>query len=170
MGGAVWPGGGRLGEDDHERAGQVLFNSLTVAAITSAVASVGGWFLAPPLFSMIHHVPDEVRLGVPYLQWRMVGVFAMVVSTSYKSWFDGLGRTRVFMGVAIIMNVINAILNVIMIFGKLGCPRLGMEGSGIASMISSYFGVAMLFVWSLNSRYRKTYDCYHVRNLVRRPI
>lgn len=157
----------RLGEEDHHRAGQVLFNALIVATISSAVASVLGWFGSGWLFNHIHHSADEARLGVPYLKWRMAGVFAMVVTTAYKSWFDGLGRTRVFMGVAITMNIINAVLNVIMIFGKLGCPRLGMEGSGIASMISSYIGLLLLFGWSLRSRYRKSYDCYHARNLNR---
>src|SRR6516225_8063320 len=34
----------RLGEDDHERAGQVLFNSLMVAFFSSLVASIAGWF------------------------------------------------------------------------------------------------------------------------------
>ena len=42
--------------------------------------------------------PDEVlRVGVPYLQWRILGVMSMVTTISYKSWFDGLGRTRVHM-------------------------------------------------------------------------
>jgi MATE family multidrug resistance protein len=156
----------RLGANDHARAGQVLFNSLTVAMITSAVASVLGWVMAPRLFRLINHHPDELRLGIPYMKWRMAGVFAMVVSTSYKSWFDGLGRTRVFMFVAIVMNIVNAALNVLLIFGVWGFPKLGMEGSGIASMISSYFGLLLLVLWSLRDRYRKTYDCYHVRNLV----
>ncbi|MGZ3408352.1 MAG: MATE family efflux transporter, partial [Polyangia bacterium] len=98
----------RLGEQQHSRAGQVLFNSIIVAAGFSAFASFLGWVAAPSLFRMIHHVPEEVRLGIPYLKWRMAGVFAMVVTMSYKSWFDGLGRTRVFMGVAITMNIINA--------------------------------------------------------------
>lgn len=155
----------RLGEDDHSRAGQVLFNALAVAAVTSAVASIAGWFMAPRLFRMIHKVPDELRLGVPYLQWRMAGVFAMVVTMACKSWFDGLGRTRVFMTVAIVMNIINGVLNVIMIFGLLGCPRLGMEGSGIASMISSYIGMAMMLFWTLRPAYRTTYSCYRLGNL-----
>jgi MATE family multidrug resistance protein len=156
----------RLGEQQHSRAGQVLFNSIIVAAGFSALASLLGWFAAPGMFRMIHHVPEEVRLGIPYLKWRMAGVFAMVVTMSYKSWFDGLGRTRVFMGVAITMNIINAILNVLLIFGVGGFPRLGMEGSGIASMISSYIGLAMLIGWSL--RYRNSYDCYHLANVSRR--
>ena len=156
----------RLGEQDHARAGQVLFNALTVAAATSALASAAGWVLAPWMFHFVNPNPAVYRLGVPYLQWRMAGVFAMVVTTAYKSWFDGLGRTRVFMTVAITMNLINFVLNIALIFGKWGFPALGMEGSGIASMISSYVGLVLLIGWSLRARYRETYDCYHVRNLV----
>ena len=155
----------RFGENDHERAGQVLFNSLVVAAATSAVASVLGWIGAPYILHFITKDPDELRLGVPYLQWRMAGVLSMVVTISYKSWFDGLGRTRVHMGAAISMNVINFFLNIALIFGKWGFPALGVTGSGMASMISSYIGLALMILWSLRPRYLHEYRVYHVINL-----
>src|SRR6478609_8778377 len=139
----------RFGENDHTRAGQVLLNSLVVAAITSAVASVLGWIFAPHLLRLPIKDADTLRIGVPYLQWRMAGVFSMVVTISYKSWFDGLGRTRVHMGAAIVMNVINFFLNILLIFGKCGFPALGVTGSGIASMISSYIGLFLMIAWSL---------------------
>ena len=66
---------------------------------------------------------------MPYLQWRMLGVFSMVTTISYKSWFDGLGQTRVHMGAAITMNVINFFLNIALIFGKWGFPAWGVTGS-----------------------------------------
>src|SRR6266498_1711508 len=133
----------RFGENDHKRAGQVLFNSLVVAAVTSAVASVVGWYAAPTLLRFVTKDPDALRLGIPYTQWRMAGVLSMVTTISYKSWFDGLGRTRVHMGAAIVMNVINFFLNVALIFGKWGFPAWGVTGSGIASMISSYIGLLL---------------------------
>jgi putative MATE family efflux protein len=157
----------RFGENDHGRAGQVLFNSLAVAALTSSVASVIGWFGAPYVLHFVTKDPDALRLGVPYLQWRMAGVMSMVVTISYKSWFDGLGRTRVHMGAAIAMNIINFFLNIGLIFGKWGFPALGVTGSGIASMVSSYIGLGLMIVWSLRTRYRKEYNVYHVRNLSR---
>src|SRR5262249_22761190 len=106
----------RIGESEHERAGQVMFNSLLVAALTSTVASVAGWFFTPYIFRWVNHDPNVLRLGIPYLQWRMLGVMSMVTTISYKSWFDGLGRTRVHMGAAIAMNVINLFLNIALIF------------------------------------------------------
>lgn len=155
----------RTGERDPARAGQVLFNSLLVAAITSAVASILGWFLAPFFFRLIAKSPEQLVLGVPYLRWRLVGVFSMVVTISYKSWFDGLGRTQVHMGAAIVMNIINFFLNLALIFGKWGFPAWGVAGSGIASMVSSYIGLALMVLWSLRSRYRRSYAIYRVSNL-----
>jgi putative MATE family efflux protein len=155
----------RIGEQDHERAGQVMFNSLVVAFVTSAIASVIGWFGAPYLFKALIKDPEVVRLGVPYLQWRMAGVLSMVTTISYKSWFDGLGKTRVHMGAAIIMNILNFFLNIGLIFGKWGFPEWGVTGSAIASMISSYIGLFLMIAWSLRRRYYRTYKHYRVANL-----
>jgi putative MATE family efflux protein len=155
----------RIGEQDHERAGQVMFNSLVVAFVTSAIASVLGWFGAPYLFKALIKDPEVVRLGVPYLQWRMAGVLSMVTTISYKSWFDGLGKTRVHMGAAITMNIVNFFLNIALIFGKWGFPEWGVTGSAIASMISSYIGLFLMIAWSLRRRYYRTYKHYRVGNL-----
>ncbi len=155
----------RMGEGDHQRAGQVMFNSLLVTFLASTVASVLGWLGAPYLFNVLIKDPEVVRLGVPYLQWRMLGVMSMVTTISYKSWFDGLGKTRVHMGVAIIMNLVNFFLNIALIFGKWGFPAWGVTGSAIASMISSHFGLLLMIGWSLRGRYYRTYKHYRLKNL-----
>ena len=153
----------RFGEGDHERAGAVMTNSLAVALISSVVASVGGWFVAPIIFRKFSHDPDVLRLGIPYLQWRLLGVCSMVTTISYKSWFDGLGKTWVHMYASVIMNVINLVLNIALIFGKWGFPRLGVTGSAIASMFSSYLGLAIMIGWSFYIR--EGYHQYRPANL-----
>jgi putative MATE family efflux protein len=154
----------RFGEGDHTRAGQVMTNSLVVAALTSAVASVIGWFAAPAIFRKFNTNPDVLRLGVPYLQWRLLGVFSMVTTVAFKSWFDGLGKTRVHMYAAITMNVINLVLNIGLIFGKWGFPAWGVTGSAIASMVSSYIGLLLMVGWSLLPDY-KDFHAYRILNL-----
>jgi putative MATE family efflux protein len=160
----------RIGEGDRERAGQVMFNSLIVALVTSTLASVVGWLLVPRVFPFFTKSPDVLRVGVPYLQWRILGVMSMVTTISYKSWFDGLGHTRVHMYSALVMNAINLVLNVALIFGKWGFPAWGVGGSGIASMVSSYIGLAIMIAWSIwgrapgEGRYPKTYRSYRASN------
>jgi MATE family multidrug resistance protein len=154
----------RFGEGDDARAGQVLTNSLVVAIITSAVASIAGWFAAPWIFTKFNHNPEVVALGVPYLQWRLLGVFSMVTTIAYKSWFDGLGKTRVHMYAALEMNAINFVLNVALIFGKWGFPRWGVTGSAIASMVSSYLGLALMIGWSFRDEYIHRFRMYRIKN------
>lgn len=150
----------RIGAKDPEKAGQVLFNSQVVAWASAAVASLLGWVAAPAIFGLVTKDPDVLRLGVPYLQWRLVGVIAMVVTISYKSWFDGLGHTRVHMMAAIVMNIFNLFLNIALIFGKWGFPAWGVKGSAIASMVSAYMGMLLMIYWSFRGEYRRTYRHY----------
>jgi len=92
-------------------------------------------------------------------------VMSMVTTIALKSWFDGLGHTHVHMVVAVTMNIINFVLNIALIFGKWGFPAWGVTGSGIASMISSYIGLALMIAWSLRPRYLHDYRVYHIVNL-----
>jgi putative MATE family efflux protein len=155
----------RTGEQEHLAAGQVMFNSLIVAAITSGIASVVGWFVVPHIFGFFSPSHAVVSAGIPYLQWRFVGIITMVTTISYKSWFDGLGHTRVHMFAAVVMNIINFFLNIALVFGVWGFPRWGVTGSAIASMISSYIGLFIMMGVSLTRAYRGEYQVYHLKNL-----
>jgi putative MATE family efflux protein len=155
----------RFGEKENTKAGQVMINAIMVAVVSSTVLAIAGWFLVPYVFPYFHPNPQVVKLGMPFLRWRMIGVVSMVTAIAYKSWFDGLGHTRVHMGAALTMNVINFFLNIALIFGKWGAPRMGVEGSGLASMISSYIGMGLMILWSLLPEYRVTYENYHPSRL-----
>jgi putative MATE family efflux protein len=155
----------RYGAEQFEAAGQVMSNSLIISALSSTVFTVACYLSIPHIFPFFHKDPIVIRLGVPYLQWRMLGLFSMVTTISYKSWFDGLGKTHVHMVSAITMNVLNFFLNVALIYGKWGFPAWGVTGSAIASMASSYVGLALMIIWSLLRRYRFQYKNYGVHNL-----
>jgi putative MATE family efflux protein len=142
-----------------------MFIAVMPAAVTSAFVSVASWFVVPHIFPFFSHNADVLRFGVPYLQWRMLGVLSMVTTIAYKSWFDGLGQTRVHMGAAIVMNIINFFLNIGLIFGKWGLPAWGVAGSAIASMVSSYIGLLLMVLWSLRAEYRRGYHNYRASNL-----
>jgi len=155
----------RIGAGEPEQAGQVLTNSLVIAFASSLVAATIAWILVPGIFPLFGRDQLLLDLAVPYLRWRMVGVVSMVMTASYKSFFDGLGRTRVHMYAALVMNLVNLVLGIGLIFGRLGMPRLGVTGAGVASAISSYVGLGMMFLWSLRSKYRAPHLYYRRSNL-----
>ncbi len=158
----------RTGEQKPLLAGMALSNSLFIAVISSVAVSALGYFLAPSFFRMMSPNPNVVRLGSSYCSIRMIGVFTMVTTMSYKSFFDGIGKTHVHMVASILMNFLNAGLNLLLIFGLWGFPRLEVDGAAIASVISTYVGLAVMILWSLLPRYIKKYKYYRMKNLDRR--
>jgi len=169
----------RDGAGDIEGAGAVSTNSIAVAVATSLVMTALCYAATPFLFSRINKDPAVVALGVPFLRWRFLQITGMVSMASLKSFFDGLGKTRVHMGVAIVMNLANFLLCIGLIYGPdhpgipgidavhkallsaFGghLPHLGVPGAGLASMISSYIGLLIMVAWSFRGMYRK----YHMR-------
>ncbi len=155
----------RWGEERPLEAGRALSNSLVVAAVSGAIVSVLGFLYMPAIFPLFDRNPAVVRLGSDYARWRMLGVFSMTVTMSYKSFFDGIGRTYVHMVAAIAMNTANIVLNWLLIFGIGPFPALGVTGAGIASLLSTYIGLAIMVGWSAVPWVWREYKPYARGNL-----
>ena len=171
----------RIGAEDVEGAGAISTNSQLLAVLASIVVSAGTYVAAPVLFRLMSRDEAVIALGVPFLRWRFLQITSMVVTASLKSFFDGLGKTRVHMGVAITMNIANFLLCIALIFGAdtpgipgvdamhrvivavTGgrIPHLGVPGAGLASMLSSWLGLFLMLGWSFRSEYGR----YHIRRL-----
>lgn len=134
----------RVGERDDARAGHVLTNSFAIAMTASAVLTIALWIATPWLFPILNDNPAVVAVGLPYWRWRLLALPSMVGMLAVKSFFDGIGQTKVHMVVSIIINVANLILAYGLIFGRLGMPHMEVEGAGVAAFASSYLGFALI--------------------------
>jgi multidrug resistance protein, MATE family len=155
----------RYGEGSARGAGRVLTNSAILALSSSILVSVLAWFLAKPIFHAISHDPLIRDVGTSYARIRFIGLFSMVLMMSYKSFYDGVGRVRIHMSIAIIMNLSNALLNYILIFGKWGFPAMEVDGAAWASVISSSGGLAIMILWSMRRKDWRTFRVYQLRNI-----
>lgn len=155
----------RIGSQKPEEAGIVLTNSIVVAIIGSLIFTVLGWFIVPPFFEFLTRNQNVLNLGIPYAQIRVLGILGMVLTTSYKGFFDGIGSTRVHMYAALVMNAANIGLNYIFIFGWGPIPAMYVTGAAVASLLSTFIGLVMMVVWSLRGKYRKPHRYYRPRTL-----
>jgi putative MATE family efflux protein len=148
--------------ETHE-AGRVLQNALYVGVAAGLAGALIGWFVTAPAIGYLAEASEEQRrLGVAYTSLRMLGIPGMVVTFAYKAFFDGIGRTWVHLWAALAMNVFNVGLNALLIFGvpSLGIPRLELEGAAIASVISTYVGLAIMIVASVGRGTRPAFALY----------
>ncbi len=165
----------RFAEGDQRRAGQVLWNALLVASLAGVFGCALGWWITPGAIDFLAKAsPEQAELGTTYARMRMLGVPAMVLTFAYKAFFDGIGRTRVHLYAALVMNFLNIGLNYVLIYGSpaLGVPAMALQGAGLASAISTYVGLFIMIGISLGpaSRPYNFYRWAHTRWAVVRDI
>ncbi|MCE5196212.1 MAG: MATE family efflux transporter [Negativicutes bacterium] len=75
-----------------------------------------------------------------YLKITALGVPFMSITQVVGALMRGAGNTKVPMMVASTMNIINAVLGYLLIFGKFGLPALGLKGAAWAMVIAQVIG------------------------------
>ncbi len=105
-------------------------------------------FLARPLLYFMKQPAEVVELAIPYLNLVAFSLIPLIVFQAFKQFSDGLSMTRYPMYATLLANIINVILNYVLIFGKFGCPQLGIVGAAYGTLIARFVIVAHLW-WLL---------------------
>lgn len=147
----------RFAEGDPHAAGAVMLNAFLFSLVGGLVFSLAGFILIPHLLGVLIRGPEleGARLAAnAYLAYRVWGVASMAMTAAFKAFFDGIGKTHVHLVSAVIMNVTNVALCILLIFGKGGFPRMGIAGAGLAGVISTYMGLGIMILYALKAKYR----------------
>ncbi len=92
--------------------------------------------------------------GMGYLWIMMLGVIPYMVTQIYTSTLREVGETIVPMISGVVAVFVNLFFNYLLIFGKFGCPALGVYGAAIATVISRFCETAIVAVWTHTHRKR----------------
>lgn len=111
-------------------------------------------FLARPIMYYMDQPPEVVDLAMPYLTLVAISLVPLIVFQAYKQCSDGLSMTKYPMYATVIANVVNAILNYVLIFGKFGFPQMGIVGAAVGTLASRL--IMLGYLWFLMSRHYKS--------------
>lgn len=126
------------GEGDEKKIAYTLYRGITIAAIISAAMIL----LSPAiLYAAMYFInPSELisTLLKKYFFICICGAPASLMMFVLNGWFVGMQNTRIPMAIAIIQNIINIVLSIILVFG-LG---MKMEGIALGTVIAQWIGMA----------------------------
>jgi MATE family multidrug resistance protein len=155
----------RYGEGDGAEVGKVAFNSVVVSLVLSIIFTFVAILSLPSLFGYISAGADGViSTGIAYSEVRLAALVLIVWTASQRAFFDGLGKTWIFMVIAVVMNAFNVILDYGLVFGAWGMPRLETVGAAWASALSALLGLGALVIWSGLGEF-KSFKLWNWRNL-----
>lgn len=161
--------GRRFAENNDHDAGAVLTNSATFSVIAGVIFTILGYLAMPYLLELIIRVPGPRQAATEYLHWRLLGVTSMATTFAFKAFFDGIGKTHIHLISAVLMNILNVVLCLVLIFGNatLGVPKMGIAGAGLAGFISTYVGLAVMVFFALRPKYRSRFRPFKTEKLSR---
>jgi putative MATE family efflux protein len=137
-----------IGGADRDNAEEVLKQSVVWGVIISTVIAIPVIIFARPAMTLFQVKGQMAEMGARYLQIVMLsepftGVFLMCASA-----LRGAGDTRTPLWIGGIVDVIAIFLNYALIFGRFGFPKMGVDGSAVATLIAYVIG-GVLFFWVL---------------------
>jgi MATE family multidrug resistance protein len=83
------------------------------------------------------HPPALRQLEVRYFQSLCFSALPTLITAASTSFFAGLGKSRTVLAINGFGLFVNAVAGYALIFGRIGCPALGIEGAGWATVIGS---------------------------------
>ena len=143
------------GKRDNDGIRYVFRFKLIVCIIVCCLSVALLSFLDAPLINLFLHEGSEegdlaltLASGRTYIRVMLFGLVPYALSQCYASSLRETGETVVPMigsGAAVLVNLV---FNWLLIFGKLGFPKLGVEGAAIATVLSRFVELAIMMLWA----------------------
>ena len=138
--------GRRNGEGRFKETGKIFWNGLYFVLALSGLIIFLSEMFSPWLMRLMVSSESIYEAALSYVRWRLPGMVFAFVTAMFRAFYVGTTQTRTLTLNSVVMVLSNILFNWILIFGKFGCPALGITGaavgSSLAELVSLIFFVA----------------------------
>lgn len=150
----------KYGAKDYTGCGAILNTSLVISIFVGAVVSLLVVFFSNNIAQLFSADAEVGKLAGDYLHFRFMGIPFFLISVSYRGFFFGISKTKIFMYSGILVNFLNIIFNYIFIFGVFGMKGMGLAGAGIGSTLATMFDVIFYLSIASFHAYRNKFNYF----------
>ena len=145
-----------IGAGLRKRLVQVVGMALVVNLVLGLVVSALLFFYAEPILLLMGLRPELMPDGLVYLRLTGALSFFQALSLTFSASLRSADKVVYPMVVTGVVNVLNILGNYALIFGRWGCPQMGVEGAAIATAASRAVATVLLGV----IHFRKHIHCF----------
>lgn len=134
------------GAGDPATARAALRHGLQIS-VALGLLTLAGTFAVLPFLGLFRQDPRVVAIVPDFLLLVAASMIPAMASMAVKNHADAMNRPWSVFWISIAGVALNILLNWLLIFGRLGAPRLGLEGAAVATLIARTASLAGMIVW-----------------------
>lgn len=135
------------GAGDRARVTRIASRSMAMMVVAALVlVTPAGILFSRPLLMLLGGDEDVVHLGASYLYICFWGSVVTMFNFAVTGVLLGVGKTKISLGLLIVVNGLNVVLNFLFIFGAGPIPAFGVRGAAMGTIGARAIG-SVLGLW-----------------------
>jgi multidrug resistance protein, MATE family len=152
-----------FGAGEREDCHRSLINGIYLSVVLTPLLAAPIWLL-PRLLRNMGVDPGVMQLAVPYSKALAYGLFPLLLYFAVRRCLQAMNMVRPVAFALITANIVNAVGNWVLIYGKWGAPTMGAIGSGWSTDVARVYMAIVLVGYLL------WYDRRHRTELLKTPV
>lgn len=143
------------GEGKSSQIGIILDNTIFVLGIVGLILFLVFAFFSEEILSVFLKEPKVLQATLDYLSIRKYGFLYGFMGSVFIAYYTGISRVKMLAIAIILMAGTNIFLNWVLIFGRFGFPEMGIKGAALASNISEFISIFIMWINTFTTKLYK---------------
>jgi len=136
----------RAGENKSKEIGKLFSQGVYIGLTLSLIGIIITYTVTPLLFSYIILDQTTLQKAIIFLQIRIWGLPFLFVYQLRNALLVGINKSKYLVAGTLAETASNVLLDYILIFGFASIPAMGFNGAAIASIISEFIGLFVIYL------------------------
>lgn len=136
------------GKGDRDTIEKILALGIKAAILVTIMFSLAALIIPETLMKVFTNDPEVIAEGIRYLRIVAFSYVMMGITQVYLFTMRSVERVVIATVVYLISLICNVILNGVFIFGLFGCPVMGIRGAALATLISRFVELCLVFLYA----------------------
>ncbi|MCB1188862.1 MAG: MATE family efflux transporter [Leptospiraceae bacterium] len=147
-----------IGAKQPKEAIKTVHQGLLLTVLVTPCIFLLSYFFSPKLFLLFGHENDLYQNELKYFHILSLTVITTPLRLVFANFFIGIGKTSIVTIASLLGVLLNIPISYILVFGKHGFPKLGIEGAATGTILSSVLPIIILTIQFYSKRYRTDYN------------
>lgn len=146
------------GKKDKKGIHDSFISNFYIAILITCIFTLSSIVASKQIMGLYSKDSQTIQEAANYLVFIAIGFVPMTITLMFSTLLRSVGYAKYPMYASVASVFLNTGLNYVMIFGKLGCPKMGLMGAALATTIARLIEMVYILILFLKIKKRKGFS------------